>query len=221
MRAKEQDLVVGGSPRVDLLPPSIREAQKTKAIARSLIAAVIVVAALVLAVTGFAFVRALTSQAALDAERNRTTELLAQQMEFSEARTVARQISDARIALVLGTATEIDWRAYLDEVNATLPPGVTLTTVTVDSVSPADALPTVETPLQEDWVATLTISATSLTVPDVESWLDQLENLTGFAGVAPPVNVSGSPDVGYIVGIQVNVNDEAYTLRFQAEEEQE
>jgi len=215
---KDQALIVGGVPRVDLLPPSIREAQRTRSVARTLIAAVVMVAILVVAGVGFSFVRAITAQAALATEQERTNDLLAQQTQYADARAVSRQIEDARIALVLGTATEIDWRAYLDEVNATLPPGVSLTTITVDSVSPADVLPTVETPLQEDWVATLTINATSLTVPDVETWLNDLEGLTGFAGVAPPVTVTGTPEAGYLVQIQVNVNDEAYTLRFQDEE---
>lgn len=218
MSAKHQPLVIGGVPRVDLLPPSIREAQRTKSTVRLLVAAVVVVAVLVVAGVGFAMLRSISAQAALSAERDRTNDLLAQQAQYAEARAVSRQIDDAMIARVLGTATEIDWRAYLDEVNATLPPGVSLTTITVDSVSPADVLPTAEVPLQEDWVATLTIEATSLTVPDVETWLDDLEGLTGFAGVAPPVNVSGTPETGYLVQIQVNVNDEAYLLRFQDEE---
>ncbi|WP_167138265.1 PilN domain-containing protein [Diaminobutyricimonas sp. TR449] len=218
MSAKDQGLVIGGEPRVDLLPPSIREARRTKSVVRMLVAAVVVVAILVVAGVGFAVIRSVSAGVALSVEQNRTNSLLAEQTQYADARSISRQIDEAKIALALGTATEIDWRAYLEEVNATLPPGVTLTSVTVDSVSPADTLPAAEAPLQEDWVASLTIEATSLTVPDVKTWLENLEGLTGFAGVAPPVTVSGTPESGYVASIQINVNDKAYTLRFQDED---
>ena len=66
-------------------------------------------------------------------------------------------------------------------------------------------------------VATITITATSATVPDVEAWFNDLAGITGFAGIAPPATVAGSPTEGYIVGLQLLVNDEAYLARFQNE----
>ncbi|WP_157157212.1 hypothetical protein [Diaminobutyricimonas sp. LJ205] len=219
MSTTKPDLVIGGAPKADLLPPSIREARKFRGVARLLVAAVIVVALVVAAGVGLAFVRAMSSQADLLAEQERTTALLLEQQKYAEARDAARQVDGAKIAMMLGTTTEIDWKASLDEINATLPAGLTLTSVVFDALAPGEAVPVVEMPLQEDWVATLTLTAASPTVPDVESWLNNLVSITGFAGVAPPVTVTGDADQGYVAAVKINLSDEAYLLRFQAGQE--
>lgn len=211
-------LVVGGTPRADLLPPEIRAAQRGKAIVRMLIVTVITVAVVVAGGVGYATVRSITSQTLLQIEQIRTTELLDSQLDYAEARRIANQVDEAIAARVLGTVTEIDWRAYLDEVSATLPAGVGLTKLTIAPVEAPEGEEEVENPLQEEAVATVTIEATSLSVPDVEAWLDDLAGITGFAGIAPPATVEGSPGAGYLVKLELLINEEAYLLRFQNEE---
>ena len=211
-------LILGGIPRADLLPPEIRAANRDKSIVRMALTAVVVVAALVAGGIGYATFRALTSENLLQEERIRSDDLLAQQLQYAEVRQIANQVDDAITARRLGTTTEIDWKSYLDEVNATLPSGVTLTSITVDYISPIESAGSVEGPLQEDSVAKLSITATSATVPDVEAWLNDLTGLTGFAGIAPPATVNGSVSGGYNVAIEVLVNKDAYLLRFQSDE---
>ena len=218
MKHKEPGLILGGIPHADLLPPELRAAERDKSIVRMALTAVVVVAALIAGGIGYASFRALTSQNLLQEEHIRTDDLLAQQLQYAEARQIANQIDDALTARRLGTTTEIDWKSYLDEVNATLPAGVMLTSIAVDSLSPVESAGSVEGPLQEDWVAKLTITATSATVPDVEAWLNDLTGLTGFAGIAPPATVTGSVNGGYNVAIEVHVNTDAYLLRFQGDE---
>ncbi|WP_166876998.1 hypothetical protein [Salinibacterium sp. ZJ450] len=218
MSAKDQPLILGGVPRADLLPPEVRNLQRGKKAVRLALAGVVVVAIVVAGGVGFGVVRSVSSQIELQSERDRTDDLLAQQLNFAEARSVANQVDEAVLARRLATTTEIDWRAFLDEVAATLPLGVSLTEIVVDSTAPSEVEPAAEAvPLQEDWVATVTINATSLTVPNVELWLNDLEGLTGFAGVAPPVTVEGTPEDGYQVKIEVHVNEQVYTGRFEEE----
>lgn len=218
---RDSTLVLGGVPRADLLPQEVRDAQRGKALIRKLLAALVGIVLIVLGGYAYGTVRSVTASAMLEVERARTNELLAEQLTYADARRVDTQITDAIIAREAGMATEIDWESYLREIDATTPTGIELTSITIDSISPAESSVVPEAPLQDESVATLTINATSLTVPDVETWLDELEALTGFAGVAPPVTVSGTEQAGFIVAIQVQVNDQAFAGRFAAEEEGE
>jgi Tfp pilus assembly protein PilN len=218
---RDTALVLGGVPKADLLPPEVREAQRGKALVRKLLAALVGIVLLIVGGYGFATVRSLTASAMLEAEHNRTNELLTEQLTYADARRVDTEIRDAIAAREAGMVTEIDWEAYLREIDATIPTGIELTSITIDSISPAESSLVPEAPLQDESVATLTINATSRTVPDVETWLNRLEALTGFAGVAPPVTVSGTEQAGFLVAIQVQVNDEAYAGRFTSKEDEE
>ena len=210
-------LVVGGIPRADLLPPEIKAEYKGKAVVRMLAIFVVVVAFVVAGGVGFATMSSISSQLSLQLERDRSLELVARQLDFADAKQTADQVDAATAARALGTATEIDWRAYLDEVSSTLPDGVGLTKLVIAPVVVTEGAESVENPLQQAAVATITITATSATVPDVEAWFNDLAGITGFAGIAPPATVAGSPTEGYIVGLQLLVNDEAYLARFQNE----
>ena len=217
-KASAAPLTVGGAPRADLLPPEVRAAYKGKAVVRMLVILVVTVAVIVAGGVGYATIRSITSQALLQLERDRSLDLLARQFDYAEAKQIANKVDAAIAARAVATATDIDWRAYLDEVGATLPSGVELTQLVIspvvagEEVGASDA-PT-ENPLQQAAVATITITATSLTVPDVEAWFDDLAGVTGFAGIAPPATVAGSPAEGYVVGLELLVNDEAYLTRF-------
>ena len=212
-----QLLALGGIPRADLLPPEIKEEYKAKAAVRMLVIFVVAIAFVVAGGVGFATVSSISSQVSLQFERDRSLELVARQLDFAAAKQTADRVDEAIVARSLGTATEIDWRAYLDEVSSTLPDGVGLTKLVIAPVVVTEGAAEVENPLQQAAVATITITATSVTVPDVEAWFDDLAGITGFAGIAPPATVAGSPTEGYIVGLQLLVNDEAYLARFQNE----
>lgn len=211
--SKEQVLVIGGVPRADLLPPEVRLAGRDRRRVRYLVYGVI--GALGLAVLGviYAFGASIASQASLVAEQERTAELVEKQEQFAVARATAAQIDAILNARQLAMATEINWNESFKEIEASLPEGVTITSVKIDSISPIDELPVSDVPLQLGYVAALTVTASSLTVPDVEQWLDNLAAVTGFAGVAPPVSVVEGED-GYVVSIQILLNSEAFELRF-------
>jgi len=213
-------LALGVTPRADLLPPEVRAAQRGKAAFRMLLIFVITVAVVVAGAVGYATIRSITSQAFLQLERDRSNELIARQLDFAEARSIANEVDAAIEARRIGTTTEIDWKAYLDEVSATLPVGVTLSDLTIAPVAIDPATAESENPLEQAAVAKISITAYSLTVPDVEAWFDDLEGLTGFAGIAPPATVAGTPGEGYNVTLELLVNEEAYLLRFQEDEDE-
>ena len=221
-----QELQLGGMPRADLLPPAAREAIRRRPIVRRLVIGVIgvalVVALAVAAVTIYAF----TAQAALQAERDRSNLLLAQQAEFAEARAIDAALTETTNSRIVATAAEIDWENLMSQIRGTLPEGVLLVSVDGELTAPDAVGPGGETdggaegepePLRQDSVASIRINATSPTVPDVQAWLRDLETVTGFAGIAPPTSVVGSEGASYTVTIEFLLNEEAYLGRYAPE----
>jgi Tfp pilus assembly protein PilN len=219
MSGSQADLTFGGMPRADLLPQEIRDERRGKALVRKLIVGLVILAVLITGGFAYATVRSMTAGVLLAAERARTDALLAEQLTYADARNVNNAINLAVTAREVGMATEIDWEAALDEINATIPEGTSLTSVRVDSISPAETSVAPEAPLQGASVATISIEAISQTVPEVETWLDRLKSVTGYAGIAPPVKVDGDEQAGFIVGIQVQVDERAFANRFAEETE--
>lgn len=220
-----ETLQLGGTPRADLLPASARDAIRRRPIVRRLILAVSLLAVMtVLAAVGAA-VLSFIAQAQLQAERDRSETLLAQQLEFAEARAIDAALTEATNSRMAVTSVEIDWESLLAEVRSTLPPGVLLVSVDgqiTDGDAPNSGAVGAEAevepePLRQDSVASIRIEATSPTVPDVEAWLADLEGVTGFAGIAPPTSVVGSEGASYTVTIEFLLNEEAFLGRYAPE----
>lgn len=215
-------LRLGGTPRADLLPAAARDAIRRRPIVRRLIVGIIGVGLIMVLLVAGATVYAITARVQLDAERDRSETLLAQQLEFAEAKAIADGLAEGEAARLAVMATEVDWDDIYAEIRASLPEGIILDsldgTVSSGISEPEEAAAGGDEqnpdPLRQDSVGSIAISATSETVPDVEAWLDALTALTGFAGIAPPVTVTGGPETGYTVSIQVLVNEAAYIERF-------
>lgn len=215
MLTKTENLVVGGEPRVDLLPHAVRGERAARAARGRLGIAVIVVAVLVVAGIGLASIRSMQAQAALTAAQNRAVSLLTQQRTYAEVRTVRQQMGLIRAGQQVGASTEIDWRSYLTSVQQTLPADVTLKTVTVDSASPLAAYAQSTVPLQGARVATLSFTAESASLPQVPAWLDALATLPGYTD-ASPGSVKREDTGTYTVDITMHINSAAFTKRFAA-----
>lgn len=215
---KAETLVIGGEPRVDLLPQAVRRERAARAARGRLGIAVIVVAALVVAGIGLASIRAMQAQAALTTAQDRAVSLLVQQRKYTEVRTVRQQMGLIRAGQQVGASTEIDWRSYLTSVQQTLPADVTLKTVTVDSASPLAAYVQSTVPLQGARVATLSFTAESASLPQVPAWLDALATLPGYTD-ASPGSVKREDAGTYTVDITMHINSAAFTKRFAAKGE--
>lgn len=213
-KKEEQTIAVGSMPRADLLPVAVKEAIKRRPVVRRLIALVAFVLILMLAAVAGATYLAVAAQQSLADEQARSEQLLAQQIEFAEARQVSNDVDETIAAQQVATLTEPDWNALLGEIRATLPPGVLLTSVN-GTLSPTESEE--EIPLRQDSVGSFSISAISDTVPNVESWIAELESITGFAGIAPPVSVEGGSGAIYAVNIEVLINTDVFINRFAPE----
>lgn len=211
-------IVVGGEPRVSLMPPEVLARRKAKGVRRSLLWGVLGVVLIVLAAVAGTAVLGIRAQLDLASAQAQTGELLAEQTKYKEVRTVQDQVTLVEAAQAVGASTEIDWKSYLEKVQATLPADVTVSTVTIDSATPLSTYEQPTTPLLGARVATLTFEAKSPILPVVPTWLNSLATLPGYAD-ATPGSVTLDPTTStYSVDITMHINETAFDRRFDAQE---
>lgn len=206
--------LIGGMPKVDLLPLSIRVLDKQKRSRRIMRAAALGVAIVVAAGTGAAWYLNMDAQVKLMAVQAEATSLLQQKASYSDLVTTQQQIELTTAAEAVGGATDVDWRAYLTQLQATLPAGVVLKTIAVDAAAPGAIYEQSTTPLEGSRIATLTFAATSPTLPDIPNWLDGLRTLPAFVDATPNSVRLDDVDGVYVVDITMHVNADAYSNRY-------
>ena len=212
------DPVVGGEPRVDLLPPEITAEQKARRLRRILgavvVAAILVTGAGIAAVTG----ENQRTQASLAVVQARTNELLAAQAEYAPVRRVQAEIDATLAARRLAASVDIEWTTYLQQIRDRLPGDVGFTAVVIDAGSPWSPYLQSTAPLQPNRVATISLILGSPTLPSIPDWLDDMATLPGYADSAP-TRVTLLESGGYEVSLTLHVNGEAYSNRFAPPEE--
>ena len=209
----DDELIIGGEPRADLLPPEVKAGLRGKALQRGLLVAVVAVVVLVAGVVGVATWQAMQGQASLLAAQSRTAELLTEQSQYLEVRQVQDAVATTIAAQQVGGSTEIDWKDYLQRVRAVLPSNVGIDSVTIDAATPLAPYGQATAPLQDVRVATLTLLVTSPTLPGVPDWLRGLRELPGYADASPSA-ITLTETGAYQVSVTLHINDEAYSGRF-------
>lgn len=210
-------LDIGGSPRVDLLPPEVRSASAARVLRRRLGVAMIGVVAVVVLGIAASSIYALNSVGRLLAAQNSTGELLSEQAKYIEVRQVQQELAAVGDARQVGSWTEVQWREYLGAVQASLPAGVVVTNTIVTAASPFDEFQQAVSPLQVPRIATLALQAESATLPDVPRWLDGLATVPGFAGATPDTISLDATSGIYKVTLTMHVNGAALAGRFVPE----
>ena len=206
------ELILGGEPRADLLPLDLKAARKGRLLRRIMsITAAGIVLVVIAAVAAVSF-EAGRAESRLAAAEARTTELLLESGKYSEVRNVQNQIDMTTAARQLAAATEVDWRAYMGAVRASLPSDVTIQTITVGSGTPWVEYEQSSVPLYNARVASLTLSLTSPTLPAVPMWLTNLRTLPGYAD-AHPGSVTRTGTGQYVVELVININKDARSNR--------
>jgi len=208
---------LGGEPRVSLLPAEVNDFHRARAVRRKLVFGVFAVLALVAAGVAGTFYLAAQAEASLQSARAATQNLLTQEAQFAELRQVQSGIALVQAGQLVGASTEIDWTQYLTDLQATLPPGVTINTVTIDSASPFIDYAQASVPLEGSRIATLSFAATSPTLPSIPDWLDGLATLTGFTDAVPDSVVIGEGST-YLVNMTMHINSDAFSHRFAEEQ---
>ncbi len=203
---------VGGAPRVDLMPPEIRLKRSQLRTRRSLRLALLGVLVVVVAACAGTWAFNGLAQTALSDAAAQQQALVAEQGKYSDVTVVKESIKLIQAGQIVGDSSEIDWQSYLTKLQGTLPAGVALTTVTVDSATPLKPYAQTTTPLQGGRIATLQFAATSASLPSIPVWLDGLKALPGFVD-ATPGSVTLA-DTGYTADVTMHINADALADRF-------
>lgn len=213
-RGQRDVLVIGGPPRVDLLPPEVAAGKKSAAMRRQLGIVVVGVVLICAAGSVAAALNALSSQTALEVERDLTVQLLGQQAEFIEVRTLASALDGALAARDVGASTEIIWFDFFTEVQALKPASVWFDTYTVDLGTPVLAHQAPVASLEGPRVGTMIFVGKTTDFADVRAWLTRLDELPGFVD-AKPGAVTWNKELGYYTfDLIIHVDERAYSNRF-------
>ncbi|WP_209561716.1 hypothetical protein [Frigoribacterium sp. PvP032] len=213
---KTATAVVGGLPRVDLLPPEVRAERRSGVAVRRAWMGVVGVAAVAGIAVGGATLRSMEAQDELLVAQSDTQQLLLEQGKYTEVRDTKTDITLLTAAQAVAGATEIAWPSYLAQIQATLPAGVTISTITIDQASPIADYTQSETPLQGTRIGTVTFTAQSETLPSVPDWLDGLTTLPGYTD-ATPGTVALEEGV-YAATVVMHIDQRAFSNRFAPKE---
>jgi hypothetical protein len=100
----------------------------------------------------------------------------------------------------------------MEAVNATLPAGTAIVSVTVTGSSPIALVPQPALPLQLPRVATLELKVTATDLATISAWIGSLPSLPGYADAKlNSIEPGGS---GVMVSVTMNVTDAAFANRF-------
>jgi hypothetical protein len=211
-------LVIGGVPRADLLPPEFAAEAKLRAQRRGMVA--IAVLAVLLVGLGYGYITLLNAASvlSLNTANAETASLLEQQTQYAEVGVVNGQISTIGLAKIIGTSTEIGWRDYLQRVQASLPAGTKIDSVSASTAYPGNGAQTSTSPLGFTSIAEIAFSATTATLPKVSEWIEALALLPGYAG-ATAGSIVKNDDATYTVTMVLYINEDALANRMPSEEE--
>lgn len=211
-----QQLLVGGVPRVDLLPAEVHIDRRQRAVGRRAWVGVVVVAVVVGIGTGAATMSRISAEDDLTAAQAETTTLLQQQLQYRDVRTTESATTLLEAAQQVGGSTEVDWQKTLRSVQDRLPQGVSITGVSVDSATATDAFAQSDDPLQGQRIATLTFDARSATLPSIPDWLTAVHDVTGFVD-ANANSVTRDDESGqYTVNMTIHLDEKAFDGKYAA-----
>ena len=208
----KKSLVLGGEPRVFLLPPEAAQREKARGARRLSILLLVLVIVAVGAGYGYAFSLNTTAQGALAEAQSQSAALVKQRKQYSKATAVAAKVTDVTDAKTLGASTEVLWSDLISAVRGSLPEGVLIESATMKARAPWEPEMLPAGPLREPRVATLTFVISSPTILDATAIVRSLVDVPGFAD-ATPDSVTEADGI-YSTTVTLNVDKKALSNRF-------
>jgi len=202
-------------PQVNLMPPEVVEGRHLVIVKRRLLWSIIALLVIcVLAFAGAFVLRAAADQRYNDALAQSDT-LMAQKKQFSPVIQVQTDITNTTNARSFALATEVNWTNYAYSIQAALPKGVTIQSLTVVGIDPGSPLAEGADPLTRPGVAVISFSALSETLPDASAWIEALSAIPGLADVNLQSSVlqDQTGEVSYLVSATAQVTEEALANR--------
>lgn len=124
---RKTGLVLGGLPRVNLLPPSVIERRLQATLTRRWIVGFVASVLAVVAMAVAAQAVLATTQSALRAEQDTTVQLTAELGSYSDVTKIMTDRDDLSSFSFDAMGNDLDWQAIFSAMKGQLPPGVTMT----------------------------------------------------------------------------------------------
>jgi hypothetical protein len=210
---KNAKLVLGGPPRVDLLPPEIKANKGAASTRRRLLVGVAAVVVLSVAAYSVAAYNAFEATNRLRAAEAESADLRNAQTEFAEARALEAKLASITAATALGTSTEIDWEPFIDELRDLLPQGAYLE-VTATSSNPVESVPQSYDVAQQPRIATVVIQVTSKSILNAGDYLTKLDRVTGYIYARADTVNWNLQKKRYTSGFTLSIGTDALLNRF-------
>jgi Tfp pilus assembly protein PilN len=205
-------LIVGGEPRVHLLPPEVIGRKRARIVRRRLGMGLVAVILAVAVGLGLATLTMASAQSELTIAQAQTTSIISQQAKYSDVLKVKADAAAIQAAQKQATAQEISWQPFIKRFEATLPAGASITGITGSIDAPFEVAPQVTDPLQGPRVATV-VATISMDQSTIAGWLNTLPALKGFVD-ATPNSITLGNNGQYVVAITVHINKDALANRF-------
>lgn len=209
-------VVLGGEPRVDLLPPEVHANAKFRSTRRVLGLLVILTLVLVAGGYGAALIHWLDEGVQLRAAEARTSELLTEQGKYADASRIAANLAAGDEARALAFSNEILWSDLVDDIIERLPEGAVLESATMDAREPWAPAMEAQGPLRAPRVANIVFIVSSPSLLDTSAIIRRLTEIEGFADASP--DRVDRKDTVFETTITLNLSEEALNDRFGEEE---
>jgi Tfp pilus assembly protein PilN len=216
-------------PRVDLLPPEIRERQRLRVLQRGLVASLVAAGVLVGGLHAVAAADQRDAQAQVDTQSAEAVHLALEKRQYASVPSVLAQAEAAEAELNAAMGQEVRWSLLLDDLDRRMPDGVWLNELTVtpqaSAATAAPATPAAGAGATADAgaatssaVATIAFTGTAVSQPVVATWLRVLSAVPGFSGAylnsATSVPGAGSTPSTVTFNTSVTVTAAALSHRY-------
>jgi type II secretory pathway pseudopilin PulG len=208
-------LVLGGEPRVQLLPQSVRDKEKAAITRRRLAMLVVLAIVLVGGGYGLAWMRNGVAQQQLETARQATEVILAEQAQYSEGTRASALVAGITAARQSVTVNEIAWADVVGQIAALAPQGTTLDAATMVAQAGWEPPLSVEGPLRTPRIALLTLSFGGPSPIDAAALTLQLSQLKGYVDSRFDSSILGD-DGRYVTVIRIMLDSDAASGRFAA-----
>ncbi len=210
--APADGLIVGGEPRVHLLPPEVIGRKRARVIRRRLGVGLVGVVLVVAVGLGLATLSMASAQSQLALAQAQTTSILQQQAKYGDVLKVKADAAAIQGAQKQATAQEISWQPFIQRFEATLPSDAVITGIKGGIDSPFEVAPAITIPLQGPRVASV-VATISMDQSSIADWLNTLPALKGFVD-ATPNSIALGNNGQYVVSITLHINKDALANRF-------
>jgi len=170
-------------PRVNLLPPEIREAARFRRFQLAMVGAGVAAVAIVGALTYSAHQGVTSAKNQLDSANAQHASLQSQLAGLQSVNDVYAQVAAKKAMLKQAMGPEIRWSYYLTDLSLKIPQNVWLTNVTASEAQAGAAGAAPTSTVLPAGIGTVTLSGVAFSHDDVATWLDALAKEHGFTNV--------------------------------------